>query len=172
VRHDIVGALDGSRSGDQTGKVVYPERNALGPAKSHDGRHIAVYSQRDGNMDIWSYEISRRAWDRITFGAGDDIYPLWSPDDTSVISGSVGKTNIVDLYQRQLRAPQDSEAPLLESSEPKFPLDWSADGQFLLYETLSPRRGLDLWALPLKGTRQPFEVVLTDLPPAVSGSRR
>jgi eukaryotic-like serine/threonine-protein kinase len=150
------------RSGRETDSVVYADTAALGPALSHDGRRIAIYSFRNGNMDIWSYETSRRAWDRITFGAGDDIYPLWSPDDSSLVSGSVRTTNIVDLYRRQLRAPEASEELLLATAEPKFPTDWSADGRFLLYQTLSPKRGLDLWALPMDGSRKAFAVVQTD----------
>ena len=68
------------RSGRETDKVVYPDTAALGPALSHDGRRIAVYRFANGNMDIWTYEIRRRTWDRLTFDPGDDIYPLWSPD--------------------------------------------------------------------------------------------
>ncbi len=143
------------RSGRETDKIVYADTAALGPALSHDGRRIAIYSFRNGNMDIWSYETSRRAWDRITFGAGDDIFPLWSADDSSLVSGSVRTTNIVDLYRRQLRAPETSEELLLATSEAKFPTDWSADGRFLLYEALSQKRGLDLWALPMDGSRRP-----------------
>ena len=150
------------RSGRETDKVVYPDTAALGPALSHDGRRIAIYSYRNDNMDIWSYEASRRAWERITFGAGDDIYPLWSPDDTSLVSGSVRTSNIVDLYRRQLRAPEASEELLLTTPDAKFPTDWSADGRFLLYESLSQKQGLDLWALPMDGSRKPFEVVQTD----------
>ena len=150
------------RSGRETDKVVYADTAALGPALSHDGRRIAIYSYRNNNMDIWSYETSRRAWDRITFGAGDDIYPLWSPDDTSLVSGSVRTSNIVDLYRRQLRAPEASEELLLATPDAKFPTDWSADGRFLLYEALSQKRGLDLWALPMDGSGKAFEVVQTD----------
>ena len=41
-------------------------------------------------------------------------------------------------------------------------MDWSADGRFLLYDSLDPKRGFDMWALPLEGERKPFEVVQTD----------
>ena len=41
-------------------------------------------------------------------------------------------------------------------------MDWSADGRFLLYDSLDPKRGFDIWALPLEGDRKPFEVVQTD----------
>jgi dipeptidyl aminopeptidase/acylaminoacyl peptidase len=68
----------------------------------------------------------------------------------------------VDLYRRQLRAPEASEELLLATPEAKFPTDWSADGRFLLYEVLSTKRGMDLWALPMDGTRKAFAVVQTD----------
>ena len=41
-------------------------------------------------------------------------------------------------------------------------MDWSSDGRFLLYESLDPKRGFDIWAMPLAGDRQPFAVVQTD----------
>ena len=63
------------RSGRETDKVVYPDNSVLGPALTHDGRRVAVYRYANSNMDIWSYETSRRAWDRITFAPGDDICP-------------------------------------------------------------------------------------------------
>jgi Tol biopolymer transport system component len=153
------------RSGREIDKEVYPDTAAGGPAWSHDGRRIAVYRLVNGNMDIWSYETSRRAWERITFGAGDDIYPLWSRDGSSIVSGSVRTTNIVDIY-RTFSSAQVREEPLLVTSQPKFPMDWSADGRFLLYDSLDPKRGFDMWALPLggdgAGAAKPFEVVQTD----------
>ena len=57
-------------------------------------------------MDIWSYETSRRAWDRLTFDPGDDIFPLWSPDGTSIVFGSVRNTDVMNLYRKLLSAPR------------------------------------------------------------------
>ena len=93
------------RSGREIDKEVYPDTAALGPSLSHDGRRVAVFRLANGNMDIWSYETSRRAWDRITFDPGDDIFPLWSRDGTSIVFGSVRTTNVVDLYRKLLSAP-------------------------------------------------------------------
>jgi len=39
-------------------------------------------------------------------------------------------------------------------------MDWSPDGRFLLYDSVSPKGGVDIWALPLEG-RKAFEVVQT-----------
>jgi serine/threonine protein kinase len=154
------------RSGRETDKVVYPDTAALGPALSPDGRRIAVYRFANSNMDIWTYEARRRAWDRITFHAGDDIWPVWSPDGASIFYGSgrnegAAAPASVDLYRTELGAAH-GESLLLSTPQPKFPLDVSPDGSFLLFETFVPKRGLDLWALPLKGDHQPFAVVDTE----------
>ena len=115
-----------------------------------------------GNMDIWSYDTGRRTWDRLTVDPGDDIYPLWSPDGTRMVFGSNRNGGRMNLFRTVLGAPPGSEELLLSTSQPKFPMDWSSDGRFLLYESLDPKRGFDIWALPLAGDHQPFAVVQTD----------
>jgi hypothetical protein len=55
-----------------------------------------------------------------------------------------------------------SEELLLSTSPPKFPKDWSSDGRFVLYDSFDPKRGVDIWALPLEGYRKMFEVVQTN----------
>jgi hypothetical protein len=154
------------RFGRETDKVVYPDTAALGPALSPDGRRIAVYKFANGNMDIWTYEVRRRAWDRITFHPGDDIWPVWSPDGASIIFGSerrdhVSENGSVDLYRTVLGAA-NGDSLLLATPQAKFPLDVSPDGSFLLFEALVPKRGRDLWALALRGDHQPFAVVDTN----------
>ena len=144
--------------------MVYADTAALGPALSHDGRRIAVYRFRNGNMDIWSYETSRRAWDRITFGPGDDIYPLWSPDGTSIVSGSVRTTNVVDLYRTSLGAPQASEELLLATPRSEVS-NWTGrrTGDSCSMTTLDPEAGLrHLGAAAGRRAAKPFAVVQTD----------
>ena len=69
----------------------------------------------------------------------------------------------MDLYRKLLSAPAGSgEELLLSTPTPKFPMDWSRDGRFLLYDSLDPKRGSDIWALPLEGDRKPRAVVQTD----------
>jgi Tol biopolymer transport system component len=151
------------RSGREIEKEVYADNSAMGPALSHDGRRVAVYRFANGNMDIWSYETGRRAWDRLTVDPGDDIWPLWSRDDASMVFGAVRNGHAqVDLFRTFLHAPEKSDELLLSTSQPKFPMDWSSDGRFVLYASVDPKRGFDLWALPMDGKRTPFAVVQTD----------
>ncbi len=141
--------------------MVYPDTAALGPSLSRDGRRVAVYRLANGNMDVWSYETRRHAWDRITFDSGDDIYPLWSPDGTRIVFASSRQSNTTNLYRKLLGAPSGSEELLLSTSDSTYPMDWSVDGRFLLYDSVHPKRGFDMWALPLEGEQKPFEVVQT-----------
>jgi serine/threonine protein kinase len=151
------------RSGKETGRVAYSDTAPPGPALSHDGRRVAVFRYSDGNMDVWSYDIGRGAWNRVTFDAGDDIFPLWSPDDSSMVFGS--RRGEMNLYRKLLNGPPGSEELLIETSAPKFPMDWSSDGRFLLYDSFSPKGDVDMWALPLDGARpeepKSIEVVQT-----------
>jgi len=151
------------RSGIEMEKVAYPDTQALGPALSRDGRRIAIFKSVNGNTDIWSYETERHTWDRVTFDSGDDIYPVWSPDGSRIVFGSNRQGGIMNLYRKVLGAAPGSEELLLSTSEPKFPMDWSPDGRFLLYNSFNATRDVDVWALPLEGARTPFEVVRTDL---------
>jgi len=148
------------RSGQETEKVVYPDTSSPGPSLSHDGRRIALFRYASGNMDIWTYDTARRAWSRVTFDSGDDIFPVWSPDDSRIVFGS--RRGEMNLYWKPLNGPPGSEELLLSSSAPKFPMDWSRDGRFLLYDTADPKGSVDIWALPLDGARKPFEVVKTE----------
>jgi Tol biopolymer transport system component len=147
------------RTGKELDKVLYPDDSALGPAVSHDGRRVAVFRLANGNMDIWAYETQRRTWDRLTFDPGDDIYPLWSGDGTRIAFGS--RRGSMDLYWKLLSGPPGSEQRLPSTPQPKFPMDWSRDGRFLLYNSLDPKSGVDIWGLPLEGSREPFEVIRT-----------
>jgi eukaryotic-like serine/threonine-protein kinase len=148
------------RSGRETEKVVYPDTSSPGSTLSHDGRRVAVFRYAKGNMDIWTYDTGRRAWSRVTFDSGDDIFPIWSPDDSRMVFGS--RRGEMNLYWKLLKDPPGSEELLLSTSEAKFPSDWSPDGRFLLYDAFSPKGSLDMWALPLEGARTPFEIVHTE----------
>ena len=149
------------RSGKELKKVTYSDTSATGPALSRDGGHLAVYRFKDDNMDIWSYGTERGTWDRLTFDPGDDINPVWSPNGAAIIFGS-RRAGRMDLYRKVVGSPPGSEELVLSTPSVKFPMDWSSDGAFLLYNSIDAAHGLDIWALRLNGPLEPFAVVQTD----------
>ena len=151
------------RTGRVTDKQVYADNAALGPSLSRDGRRVAVYREANGNMDIWSYETSRRTWERLTSDLGDEIYPLWSRDGASVVYGAVrGPEGVVDLYRKLASAPQRSEELLLSTKFGKFPTDWSSDGRLIVFDGIDPKLGSDVLGMAVEGEHKPFEIVRTE----------
>src|SRR5205823_12416146 len=50
---------------------------------------------------------------------------------------------------------------LLESDQNKAPADWSPDGRFLLFRSIDPQTGFDLWVLPVSGDKKSFPFLKT-----------
>jgi len=119
---------------------------------SHDGQRVAVdvpSSQTLGD-DIWISETSRRTLSRLTFGPESSTDPIWSSDDSRIVFSRQRGTGR-DLYLKAAGGT-GSEEVLVTSDALKFPTDWSADGRFLAFESLSnkTRTGWDLWVLSIE----------------------
>jgi Tol biopolymer transport system component len=75
-----------------------------------------------------------------------------------------GRDGANHLYERAADGAGADEL-LLKTDERKFPLDWSSDGKWLLFDTMTAK-GPDLWVLPMEagsaGTRQPMPYLRTD----------
>jgi Tol biopolymer transport system component len=129
------------------------------PEISPDGRRVAAERMVSGEH-VWLYDVPRGVPNRLAFDTAIDAAPVWSPDGRRLVFAS-GPNGGNDLFERPASGLGDAQ-PLLLSPEPKWPLSWSPDGRFLLYASLNPKTGSDLWALPMSGdTHQPFPVVQT-----------
>ena len=151
------------RAGRERERLVYDGSAAQSPALSHDGRYVAIFRFLNGNMDLWSYDRKRELWDRLTFDPGDDIYPLWSPDDRSIIYAGVRNAGKLGLYRRHLSEPPDSERPLLKEPGNDNAMDWSPDGKYVLFSRGTSKGDFDIWALSLiDSAAEPFKLIATD----------
>jgi len=75
---------------------------------------------------------------RLTSDPGDDISPLWSPDDRSIVFASARPAGRLSLYKKLVGAPL--------GAEPQF----SPDGRFIAYQ--SNRTGRDeIYLRPFPG---------------------
>jgi Tol biopolymer transport system component len=96
---------------------------------------------------------------RVTFGSGNNVFPVWSPDGSRLVFlSATGSTQ--GFYQKLTNGAQAQE-PLLLSAKIQFLTSWSADGKYLLYFSFDPGPSADLWVLPVTGDRKRFAFLKT-----------
>jgi Tol biopolymer transport system component len=134
------------RTGKRLGVVGEPGRY-LEPAVSPDGRQVAVTRAGSGGGDIRVIDRDRNITMDFAASAADERSPVWSPDG-KWIAFAAARRGPADLY-RKGAAGTGTEELLLHSNEPKTANDWSRDGKYLLFTTVSPATGADLWALSI-----------------------
>jgi serine/threonine protein kinase/Tol biopolymer transport system component len=123
------------------------------PELSPDDRMIAVQREVQTNTDIWLLDTIGAHWNRFTFDAALDVYPLWSPDGGRLAFASSRQRNTYDLYWKASNGAGADEL-LRQNQHPKFPQDWSKDGRYLLYSETDPKTQSDLWVLEMAGSER------------------
>ncbi len=150
---------------DRGGKqlsTVGPPGAYFNPSLSPDEKLVAV-SRDDpqfSTADIWLIELARGTPTRFTFVPSVNDTPIWSPDGSRIVF-SANRDGPMNLYQRAASGAGNEEA-LLKSDNLKLPIDWSADGRFILYQNQDPMTKWDLWVLPLSGDQKPFPFLQTE----------
>ncbi len=109
--------------------------------------------------DLWVLELNRSAFSRFTFGPGNSVGAVWSPDGSRIVFTSEPHGQQV-LCEKQSNGTGGVK-PLLESPYAKWADDWSWDGKYILYEEEDPATGVDLGVLPLFGDRKPMVYLKT-----------
>jgi Tol biopolymer transport system component len=159
------------RTGESGGRLLWLDRSGkegetLGdnaeygnPALSRSGDRLAfnLNDPRSGKADIWIRDLVRGVNSRFTFGAGNNILPLWSPDGSTIVFSS-DRGGPPDLYEKPATG-QGEEKLLLKSDEVKVACDWSRDGRYIAYMSQGKKTGFDVWVLPTFGDRKPMPVV-------------
>jgi eukaryotic-like serine/threonine-protein kinase len=147
------------RGGKQV-RMLGPAGPYLGFRISADEKQVAVdrVDPANGALDIWTLDISRNIFSRLTTNPANEQILTWSPDGRRMVFSS-DRAGMYDLY---LRDASGKEEPLLQSSHDKVGAEWSRDGKYLVYTDFNPKTRGDLWALPMGGGRQPFPVVQTE----------
>jgi Tol biopolymer transport system component len=148
------------RDGIARGTVGAPDDSGLsGVELSPDGKRVAVTRAVESNSDVWLIDTDGGDFQRLTFEPGLDHSPVWSSDGTRFVFGSP-RNGPANLFEKAASGA-GNEKLLLVSDQPKLALDWSRDGQWLLYNTLHPKTGLDIWAVPMPPDRKPVAVMDT-----------
>ncbi len=138
---------------DRTGQTTPgPALAVNAPELSPDERQVAFDRTTRGNRDVWIMDLARESVTPFTVDPAVDGFPLWSPDGTQIVFESTRKGTF-DLWIK----PSSGASPeqlLLEMADSEWPLHWSKDGLFLLYQTSDLKTKWDLWALPMTGSER------------------
>jgi Tol biopolymer transport system component len=147
------------RTGKQLAHVGEPIGEQGDPDLSPDGRYVALFRLADGNADSWILDTLRGVFTRFTFEPAANYSPRWSPDGKRIVFNS-NKSGVYDLYIKSAIGDGPEEL-LLSTPQNKSATDWSPDGRYLLFRSVDPDTGHDLWAMEVDGDRKPFPVVRT-----------
>lgn len=109
--------------------------------------------------DLWSVDLARGIFSRLTMGAGENVLGLWSPDGKEIVFSSDRKGDF-DIYPKVANSRGD-ERPVVETALTQYVNDWSADGRFLCDEQFSPGTQDDLWTFDLS-TRKATPFLVTE----------
>jgi serine/threonine protein kinase/Tol biopolymer transport system component len=150
------------RNGTEVGSVGAPADYGT-MRLSPDGQELAVdiVDARDGTNDIWIFDLTRGNSTRFTFDMGQENAPVWSPGGRRIIY-SHDPDGPPHLYQKSLNDTGESGEMLLPmNNKIQTPLDWSADGRFIIYREYDPKTKFDLLLLPMTGEHQPSVLLRT-----------
>jgi len=118
---------------------------------SPDRKRLAASVAAAGNIDVWTYDLTRGAPTRFTFDPAAEFRGMWSPDGRSIMFNST-RSGHADLYRKSADGA-GAEDQLYADTTEKYPVSWSRDGKLLLYSTGGGAQGRELWVLPLAPER-------------------
>ena len=152
------------RDGNVLEKIGDAQAVITGPNLSPDGNMIVVRGRniRDGDDDIWIYDLRRNVKFQATRHPSNERQPAWSPDGRSVVYFSY-RNGPANLYM--VGGESNGEQEFLLTPHETYAPTWSADGKHILYhyhdqtDTLHDNR--DLWYVDVEA-RKPMQ--FTDTP--------
>ncbi len=118
---------------------------------SPDGGRVVVSRESGSGGDLWTAEVERGGWGRLTFLPGQAQYPVWSPDGRQVLFRAGSPLNLF----RKVASGAGTEQRVTESPSTQWPTDWSRDGRLIMYWEQTPETKRDLWVLPVTPEGKP-----------------
>jgi hypothetical protein len=136
------------RSGEKVAETGLQATAISSPTISADGRLIAV-AIGGANEDVWVYDSARGTKTRLTTASEDENRPVWSPRAQYVAFTSERRGNADILVVPTASGAKEEELAITSLWE--FPLDWSRDGRYILYDVLDSGTEADIWYLNRAG---------------------
>jgi hypothetical protein len=153
---------------DGTGQPLkLPPGSYSYPRISPDGKRIAYQSNDGIEAFIAIYELSGTgAPRRITFGS-NNRFPVWSPDNTSIVFQS-DRGGERAIFRQSIDGGTAEPLTTPEAGTSHVPEAWSPNGHVLLFD-VETRSSISLWMLSFADkTVKPFGDVRTALLPSTA----
>jgi Tol biopolymer transport system component len=113
---------------------------------------IVFASNRDGAQDVYVMAADGTGQTRLTDAAGDDEYPMWSPDGTKIVFSSyrevgpkIFRMNADGSAQTRLTDPPTTT---FGDEEPS----WSRNGSKIVFRSYRELDDLNIWTMNADGT--------------------
>jgi len=146
------------RSGKQLAETAGVDLYGF-PRISPDGRKLVVSKlSAASSSGIWIFDLNHNTSSRLTFFAGKDAMPVWSPDDKFIAFASNQGANR-HIYQQAANG-SGTATPLVAAQGDEILPSWSSDGRYLVFQSHSNQGNSpwEIWAAPLFGDRKTFPV--------------
>jgi serine/threonine-protein kinase len=132
------------------------------PRIAPDGRRV-VFGRPDdsgGNRDIWTLETDRGIAARLTLHPANEFCPTWSADSRRIVFASDRSgSRFGSMFEKSSMEPGADEAPVGGLPDFAVPMDWSADGRWIVF--LTGGEIGELWVAPTFGNAKPFVFLAT-----------
>jgi len=147
-----------NREGVVEGTIGQPQARIASPSVSPDGRHVAVMARENESWDIWIHDVERGTRTRLTFGAGQDWDPTWTPDGKRVIFWD-GSTRAISMKAADGTGETEIlvTEKIIDSGIPSV----SPDGKLMAFWGINRETREDLYTMPLDGDRKPVMLLQT-----------
>jgi Tol biopolymer transport system component len=130
-----------------TTKLIEEAGSYANPRLSPDGKRLSLTVLKDGNFDIWVYDLERGVPTRLTFDDAPETEQVWSPDGR-FLAFSSGRAGADNLYRKRADGSGEEER-LTTSDNPMWPNAWSGDGRSIAISAMGPNGNFDVTMLSL-----------------------
>lgn len=128
-------------------KITFGTGSYLDVCFTPDGR-VVYSSQAGGGWDIWVMNADGSNQQQLTADAGVNAHPSVSPDGRRIVFAS-NRAGTFNVWRMDIDG--GNPVRLTSGGGEKFP-QWSADGRWVVYNSVSPDESLySLWKIPAEG---------------------